>query len=61
LDFYRVASVNDDTPDMLGVEFESPMKSYQVVPGSPAFVIVFDNLFEVFDRGLITPISVTHK
>jgi hypothetical protein len=58
-----VVAVNDDTPDQLALELESPIKQQTPLLGNTysGSVIVFDNLFEVFDRGLITPISVTHK
>ena len=66
LDFYRVVGLNDDDPNNLVVEVETPIKQQPPVATNPlgrydGVAIVFDNLFEVFDRGTITPIRTTTK
>jgi hypothetical protein len=61
LDFYRVAGVNDDAADPLLVELESPIRSEgDPLPPAPppanylGTVVVFENLIEVFDRGMVS-------
>jgi prepilin-type N-terminal cleavage/methylation domain-containing protein len=60
-DFYRVISVNDETPNRLVVELESPMNRYGMgTPTAPTFTgtaVVFDNLFEVYDRGSVSAVG----
>jgi Prokaryotic N-terminal methylation motif len=62
IEFYRVAAVNDETPNVLTVETESPVKSEGPLPplgqyggpGQPVVAVVFENLLEVFERGVLT-------
>jgi prepilin-type N-terminal cleavage/methylation domain-containing protein len=63
LDFYRVVGVNDDIPDTLVVEVENPIKQQNPNLGNTytGVAVVFDNLFEVFERGTITPLRTTTK
>lgn len=59
MDFYRVVAINDDIPDTLVIETEAPIKAYSSMGAFyQGFVIVFDNLIEVFDRGTVAPSSV---
>jgi hypothetical protein len=66
LDFYRVVGVNDEVPGQLSIEVEAPIKSYgsvnnqNYVNGNGA-VVVFENLFEVFERGSVSPSSVVGR
>jgi hypothetical protein len=66
MDFYRVVGVNDDLPDTLVLEVETPIKRQSPTAMGAGgnyngAVVVFDNLFEVFDRGTITPLATTTK
>lgn len=54
LDFYRVVGINSDTPDTLYVEIETPIKSEGGAFAYTGSAIVFDNLMEVFDRGVVS-------
>jgi len=62
IEFYRVAGINDETPNVLGVETESAIKAEGPPPpiglyggpGQPVVAVVFENLTEVFERGLVT-------
>lgn len=54
LDFYRVTGINNDTPDTLYVETETPIKSEGGAFAYNGSAIVFDNLLEVFDRGVVS-------
>jgi prepilin-type N-terminal cleavage/methylation domain-containing protein len=60
-DFYRVVAINEDTATSMTLELQSP-----VLHGTPGFVagtleptnfIVIDNIAEVFDRGLLSPVA----
>jgi len=60
--------VNDDIADTLAIEVETPTRLLHNPVNNPGVaipyagaVVVFDNLFEVFDRGTITPIASTTK
>ena len=60
-DFYRVVSINDDNPNAIAVELETPFRRYDAAP-QPAgtltgVAVVFDNLFEVYDRGTVSATS----
>lgn len=59
LDFYRVVGVNDDTPGSLIVEIETSIKEEGGPGNYTGYAIVFDNLLEVFDRGLVSSSGVT--
>ena len=59
LDFYRVVGVNDETPGMLLVEIETSIKVEGPANSYSGYAIVFDNLLEVFDRGLVSSSGVT--
>jgi hypothetical protein len=69
-EFYRVASVIEDSANQLTVEFEQPLRS-QNVTGSPLYnagngtltgiLVVFENLLEVFDRGVMSPSSTNGR
>src|SRR5262245_101880 len=63
LDFYRITAVNDDNPNSLLVELESPVRQYGQVPvgGYTGVAIVFENLMEVFDRGVVSAAAVSGR
>lgn len=52
-DFYRVVSVNDDSGNYY-VELETPVKQPSGVIPIRQMAVVFDNLFEVYDRGVVS-------
>lgn len=63
-DFYRVVATNEVSPTVLLVELESPIKNYtrsatQQPPATntPLQAVVFENLFEVYDRGTVSAIG----
>jgi hypothetical protein len=50
--FYRVVDVNDDTPNRLRLELQTPVRA----AGNPQRVFaVLDNVTEVFEKGTIDP------
>jgi hypothetical protein len=55
--FYRVVNVNDDTPNQLIVELQTPTQPLAPLPTTAAGVqrlfVVMDNVVEVFDKGQI--------
>jgi hypothetical protein len=66
LDFYRVVAVNDDSMGTTGqilVEVESPIKQQPPAAGAAytGAAIVFDNLFEVYERGVASPLGSTTR
>jgi hypothetical protein len=62
MSFYRVAGVNDDTPGVLLLDLETPIKYSDTgpVPGTE-YVVVFDNLMEVFDRGVVSASGISGR
>jgi hypothetical protein len=54
--FYRVISVNDDTPGQLFLELQAPARQGTVLPTGQAYgvAIVMDGVVEVFERGTLT-------
>lgn len=75
-DFYRLTAVQDVNDTTLSLEFEQPLRTYEVSGGTlpgwvPAngnnpsmlngYVVVFDNLFEVFDRGIVSAGAVSGR
>lgn len=74
LDFYRLAAVQDIDDNTMSLEFEQPLRSYPsatlagFVPANPpnpsvlnGYVVVFDNLFEVFDRGIVSAAALSGR
>jgi Prokaryotic N-terminal methylation motif len=62
MSFYRVAGVNDDTAGVMGVELETPIKYSDTGPvQGTEFVVVFENLMEVFDRGVVSPSAISGR
>jgi hypothetical protein len=64
-DFYRIAAVDEVDANTVIIELEMPLRSYDVNTLLPANytpangmllgnVVVFDTLFEVFDRGVVS-------
>jgi prepilin-type N-terminal cleavage/methylation domain-containing protein len=72
-DFYRISGINDDNPNVLVVEFEEPLRTYETgtlpqpaayEPGPTrlnGYIVVFDNLYEVFDRGVVSMSSISGR
>ena len=55
------AVVQEKIPDQLSIEVEAPVKSYGPLNNANyanGAVVVFENLFEVFERGSVSPSSV---
>lgn len=70
LDFYRVTSITDDIANSgkLALELEQPLRSYSTATivghngGSfGGTVVFFDNLLEVFDRGMVSAQSISGR
>jgi hypothetical protein len=62
MSFYRVAGVNDDTPGVLLLDLESPIKYSATGPiAGTEYVVVFDNLMEVFDRGVVSASGISGR
>jgi len=63
LDFYRVVGVDDSNANALVLELETAVKQQNTVLGQTytGSAIVFDNLIEVFDRGVVSPTSVSSR
>ena len=64
-DFYRIAAVEEVDVNTMTVELELPLRTYDVttfvpgnyIPGTGTVIgniVIFDTLFEVFDRGLVS-------
>jgi hypothetical protein len=59
LDFYRVAGVNDDTAGQITVELDTAVRAEGPPPplgpvNYTGTLIVFENLLEVFERGMLS-------
>ncbi len=50
LQFYRLVSVNDETPGQLEIELQTPIRDDQVLLNANTTAIVFTGLSEVFER-----------
>lgn len=75
LDFYRIAAVTDIDDNTLSLELEQPLRSYDVATlpnwkptsANPVYgdlsglVVVFDNLFEVFERGTVSATGIAGR
>lgn len=71
-DFYRVAAITDDSSMQMTIELEQPVRNYsssQFVAGTYAagtgtitgVLVVFDNLIEVFDRGIMSATGISGR
>ncbi len=73
IDFYRVSAITDDNANQISIELEQPLKSYDIntlagrTPVTPTtcilngVVIFFDNLIEVFDRGIMSATGISGR
>src|SRR5262249_21138728 len=70
--FYRIAAVQEVDDNTLTLELEQPLRTYDTNTFLPTnyapatgtltgFVVVFDNLFEVFDRGLVSAATIAGR
>jgi hypothetical protein len=61
LDFYRISGINNDNPNAMLLDVETPIKTLGPATGGnyAGFIVVFDNLVEVFDRGTVSATGVT--
>jgi hypothetical protein len=68
-DFYRIAAVTDIDDVTINLEFEQPLRTYDTtlmqwnagtgnLTGS---LVIFDNLFEVFDRGTVSASGIAGR
>lgn len=53
MDFYRIAAINEDIPDTLIVETDRPIKVQGFGFSVTGTAVIFDNLLEVYDRGVL--------
>ena len=71
-DFYRISAVDDTVANQVTLELEEPLRTYEVTTFSPAvynpttftlsgYVVIFDNLIEVFDRGIVSASSISGR
>jgi hypothetical protein len=51
-DFYRITGINNTDPNVLNLEIEIPV---QRTAWPEQYAVFFDNLVEVFDRGIVGP------
>lgn len=58
--FYRIISVNDDTPGQLFLELQAPARQGTVLPTGQAYgvAIVMDGVVEVFERSTLTQFTM---
>jgi hypothetical protein len=70
LDFYRVAGVTDDIANTqtITLELEEPLRTYDVTSiagynngNFNCWVVFFDNLLEVFDRGIVSAQGISGR
>ena len=54
MEFYRIAGINEDIPDTMLLETERPIKVQGFGLQVTGTMVVFDNLLEVYDRGVCT-------
>jgi len=68
-DFYRVSAITDDSSTQLTLEIEQPVRSYSSSQFGATYsggtitgtLVVFDNLIEVFDRGIMSATGISGR
>jgi hypothetical protein len=69
-DFYRIAAVTDIDDVTINLEFEQPLRTYDTTTltqwtaangNLTGSLVIFDNLFEVFDRGTVSASAIAGR